>query len=203
MFHKNLSFARSFAPVAALAAALLSFGSAAQAADPGHSSKAIFGFEAILVDVAENGLRFVFDDAPVFDDGSPAYGNGFLTEGYIYPAGTLGDANGVNPDGSPEFPNLVMGKWVCRGHFVGEGMQTERGPVVITTQTFFLGDGTGERMVVTEGFELVDFGETVHRAIVGGTGTYSAARGEQEQILTGFNATMGVTLEVRLKVRAN
>ena len=41
-------------------------------------------------DIAEIGTRFVFDEAPVFDDGFPAYGNAFVTEGYIYEAGTLG-----------------------------------------------------------------------------------------------------------------
>ena len=33
-----------------------------------------------------------------------AHGNAFITQGYIYPAGTLTDSNGVNPDGTPEFP---------------------------------------------------------------------------------------------------
>lgn len=40
-------------------------------------------------DVAEDLSRFVFSPAPVFDDGMPAYGNAFVTQGYIYPAGTL------------------------------------------------------------------------------------------------------------------
>src|SRR5262245_28497233 len=47
------------------------------------------------VDIAEDGTRFIIDDAPVFDDGFPAYGNAFVTQGYIYPAGTLTDSNGV------------------------------------------------------------------------------------------------------------
>ena len=34
----------------------------------------------------------------------PAYGNPFVTEGYLYPSGTLGGSNGVLPDGRPEFP---------------------------------------------------------------------------------------------------
>ena len=49
-------------------------------------------------DVAEDITRFVFAAAPVFDDGLPAYGNAFVTQGYIYPAGTLSNgAEGVNP----------------------------------------------------------------------------------------------------------
>jgi len=67
------------------------------------------------VDIAENGTRFSPDETPAFPDGLPAYGAEFITEGYIYPAGTLTGPNGANPDGSPEFPNRVIGRWVCRG----------------------------------------------------------------------------------------
>src|SRR5262249_3667893 len=64
----------------------------------------------IRFEVSENAKRFVFDETPLFDDGAPTYGNEFVTEGYIYPAGTLNGTNGVNPDGSPEFPNKVIGR---------------------------------------------------------------------------------------------
>ena len=33
-------------------------------------------------DVAEDLSRFVHDESPVFDDGMPAYGNAFVTQGY-------------------------------------------------------------------------------------------------------------------------
>ena len=48
-------------------------------------------------DVAEDQTRFVFASAPVFEeDGYPAHGNPFVSQGYIYPAGTLeGNATGV------------------------------------------------------------------------------------------------------------
>ena len=61
----------------------------------------------VEVEVAEDGTRFVFDEAPLLENGYPAYGNAFVTQGYIYPAGTLDGTNGVNADGSPEFPELV------------------------------------------------------------------------------------------------
>ncbi|MGH9937305.1 MAG: hypothetical protein ACREAM_13745 [Blastocatellia bacterium] len=51
----------------------------------------------IRFDVAENGKKFTPDETPVFSDGLPAYGAEFITEGYIYPEGTLNGANGVNP----------------------------------------------------------------------------------------------------------
>ena len=97
-------------------------------------------------DVAEDITRFTFAAAPVFDDGMPAYGNAFVTQGYIYPAGTLSDgAEGVNPDGSPAYPDLVIGTWTCDGYFVGDGMRTETGAIVITRQVHQF--DTGEILV--------------------------------------------------------
>lgn len=155
----------------------------------------------LTVDVAEAGTRFLFDEAPVFEDGYPAYGNSFITEGYIYPAGTLSDSNGVLPNGAPEFPDLVLGKWTCRGYFVGDGAHTTTGPWVVTTQIFDLGEHPGEQTIVTEGFELADVGLVGLRAITGGTGSYSKARGQMAQTLIGFNESMGVNLQVELNVR--
>ena len=61
-------------------------------------------------DVAEDISRFVFAEAPVFDDGMPAYGNPFITQGYVYPAGTLdGGVEGTLADGSAAFPDKVIG----------------------------------------------------------------------------------------------
>ncbi len=154
---------------------------------------------SIQVDVAEAGTRFVFDDAPVYEDGMPDYGNSFVTQGYLYPAGTLGESNGVLADGSPEFPELVIGNWTCRGWFIGEGAYTETGPWVITTQVYDLGEEIGAEMVITEGFELSDIGVEGSRAITGGTGQYSKARGSMTQTLLGFNESMGVNLQVTLQ----
>ncbi len=160
----------------------------------------------IQVDIAENGKRFIIDEAPVFDDGFPAYGNPFLTQGYIYPAGTLTASNGVNPDGSPEFPDKVIGEWTCRGYFIGDGAHTTDGAWVFTTQLFAFGDepDTGAETVVVTGYEGAQVGEIVTGAITGGTGGYATARGEADQKLLGFNnpelPTMGINKTVVLKV---
>lgn len=124
----------------------------------------------VKFDVAESASRFVFDEEPVFDDGFPAYGNAFVTQGYIYPHGTLDGSNGVLPNGEPEFPDKVIGEWTCRGWFVGDGAHTESGPWVITTQVYDLGDAPGDVTLVSEGYELADVNESVQRAITGGTG---------------------------------
>ena len=167
------------------------------------------GIKIIKFDVAENGARFVFDDAPVHEDTTPplpAYGNPFITEGYIYSHGTIqcddeGGCTGTNPDGSAQFPDKVIGRWTCRGWFVGNGMLTESGPVVITTQLYDFGEMPGDKTIISEGYELVDFNVAVKRAITGGTGKYLFARGEAKQALLGFNESMGVSLQLELKVK--
>ncbi len=158
------------------------------------------GRNGFTVDIAENGTKFVFDETPVFPDGLPAYGNEFITEGYIYPAGTLNGTNGVNADGSPEFPALVIGRWTCRGWFTGDGAHSVTGPWVITHQYLDFGRTFGNTSITSDGFELVDLYIPVKRAITGGTGIYDKSRGEASQVLLGFNVTFGVVLRVRLNI---
>jgi hypothetical protein len=148
-------------------------------------------------DVAEDGTHFVWDPDNVHD-GMPAYGASFITRGYLYPAGTLSESNGVNPDGSPEFPDQVLGEWICRGWMVGEGMRTTAGPMVITTQLYSFGDEHGSTMLVSDGHELADVGVVITRAITGGTGPFIGAGGEVRQSLLGLNATEGVNLQYEL-----
>ncbi len=158
------------------------------------------GRNGFTVDIAENGAKFVFDEAPVFSDGLPAYGNEFITEGYIYPAGTLNGTNGVNADGSPEFPALVIGRWTCRGWFIGDGAHSITGPWVITHQYLDLDQTYGKTSITNDGYELSDLYIPVKRAITGGTGIYNKARGEASQALLGFNASFGVVLRVRFNI---
>ena len=65
----------------------------------------------------------------------PAMGAYFIQEGVIYRAGTLaarcpgGNGCGLNPDGTPQFPEAVIGKWRCWGSFVGStGAAAAGGP---------------------------------------------------------------------------
>jgi hypothetical protein len=152
-------------------------------------------------EVAENGLRFAFASAPVHEDGMPAYGNPFVTEGFLYPSGTLAGNNGVLADGRPEFPERVIGNWICRGYMIGDGAHTESGPWVTSTQTYNFGTGVGAVTLITEGFELADEGVAVVRAVIGGTGPFRGAWGEQGQTLLGFTEQMGVNLQVSLDVQ--
>ncbi len=154
----------------------------------------------IRFEVAEDGTHFVYDPDLAHEDGMPAYGASFITRGYIYPAGTLTEGNGVNPDGSPEFPEKVLGEWICRGWMVGEGMRTTTGAMVITTQLYSFGDEQGSAMLVSDGHELADVGVEITRAITGGTGTFTGAGGEARQALLGLNATEGVNLQYELEL---
>ncbi len=147
-------------------------------------------------DVAEDHTRFVFDEAPVFEDGMPAYGNAFITQGYIYPEGTLDDGvEGVNPNGSPAFPNLVIGTWTCDGFFVGDGMRTTEGPIVISRQVYAFEDGD---VLITQGPEYMADGMQFMRAVTGGTGDYAAAPEELQQTFLGMSEGLGVRLQMQL-----
>ena len=182
---------------------------AAHADSNKHDIGKFFGFgkTVIEVDIVENPRKFSFDETPVFDDGSPAYGGEFITQGFIYPKGTLEMGDGVDAEGNPQFPDLVIGTWFCRGWHVGNGARTETGPVVVTHQIFNFGEKFGAKTITTDGVELADIGEPVKRAITGGTGRFRRAKGEQVQILEGLNqfeteqgALLGVKLQVKLKV---
>lgn len=161
----------------------------------------ILDTKMLRFDVTENAKRFIFDETPVHADGAPAYGNEFVTEGYLYPFGTLNGTNGVNADGSPEFPDKVIGRWICRGWHTGEGAKTVTGPWVVTHQVYDLGVKPGQSMLVSDGLELVDLNEPILRAISGGTGQFSQARGEMRQVMIGFNQLNGVNLRIEIKVQ--
>lgn len=180
--------------VAAMAVAMLVGASVAAAAGgdppgvgPAESSA------SLAVDVAEDGTRFVFDEAPILENGYPAYGNAFVTQGYIYPIGTLDETNGVLEDGSPEFPYQVIGEWTCWGYFVGDGADTTEGAWVVTTQVFeFDAVTTGQNTIITTGFETPAGAGPAIRAVTGGTGVWAGASGDLVQVTLGHNASDGV-----------
>ena len=184
---------------------LVVLGVALTGLEPVSSTVAARG-KGLEVEVAENGWRFSPDETPVHEDSRlPAYGGEFITEGYIYPKGTVSCednlCDGVFEDGKPEFPDLVIGKWTCRGWHVGDGAHTVSGPWVVTTQIFDLGDMPGAKTIVTDGYEFSDFNVEFLRAITGGTGKYSKARGQQKQGFLGWNASIGRTQRMVLELK--
>jgi hypothetical protein len=142
-------------------------------------------------EVAEDASRFVWAGGPVLTDGLPADSTPYVTQGYLYPLGTLANGNGVLPDGSPEFPDKVLGQWSCYGWRLSSGVPDRTAPW-LTTHLFNFGGSWGEATLVSEGYSLDDLGLPVDRAIVGGTGPYTEARGVQRETNLGFNATDGM-----------
>lgn len=151
-------------------------------------------------EVSEDMNRFIFDQDVVYEDGMPADGSSFITRGYLYEVGTLDGSNGVNPDGSPEFPDKVIGEWICQGYMINDAGHATGGVWVFSTQFFQFGDEPGAQSIVTQGYELADTDVAIARAITGGTGDFKLARGESSQTLLGLNATEGVNLRVQIAV---
>ena len=129
----------------------------------------------------------------------PYYGASFVVQGIIYPSGTITGNNvnsGLNADGSPEFPDEVIGGWICRGWFIGDsndpsrgGIFTPTGPFVVTTQIYDIGTNPGSEMLVSDGVELIDLNTPFSRAVTGGTGTRNGAKGAVTQTAIGVNQT--------------
>lgn len=147
-------------------------------------------------DVVQNATDFFFE-GPVNENGIPAKGTPFVTTGYIYRAGTFdtyGRDSGVKPNGDPQFPELVIGTWTCRGWHVQDG-DAETGVVVLTTQTFNLDDrAPGSHMIVTDGIELADFNVPFTRPVTGASGKFSRLQGEMVQTYLDFNAAGGFNM---------
>ncbi len=114
----------------------------------------------------------------------------FLVTGYIYPAGTLSHSSGINEDGTAEFPDEVIGRWICQGWFSPVRVTADGVPLgAVTTQSFELDlDSAGNDLFVTYGFEQAGLG-TVTRTVTGGTGEFVGLDAVQEQTLFGLNAS--------------
>jgi hypothetical protein len=150
-------------------------------------------------EVAEDGTRFTWNGDPALTDGLPDRDATYITQGYIYPEGTLNGRNGVLADGSPEFPDKVLGQWSCYGWYVGAGKPDQTAPW-ITSHLFNFGDTYGAATLVSEGYSIDDLDVALERAVVGGTGDYAGARGIQLETNLGHNLSNGLDFlyEVRL-----
>ncbi len=151
-------------------------------------------------DVAEDHTRISMAAEPVHENGMPAHGNAFVSQGYIYPEGTLADGTvGVLEDGSPAFPDLVLGTWTCDGFFVGEGGNATTGVWIISRQTFAFNDGA---TFVTQGTEIADIGRPNLRPVTGATGDYAKIDGGLIQTTLGFTDFWGLSATYSFEVPA-
>jgi hypothetical protein len=144
------------------------------------------------VDVAEDFSLF----SPTFvkpTDTQPERGSFFVTEGNIFPAGT------IKGDGATFDPNSdgAIGRWFCRGtHLVSATEFPTSARAVHTAQLYLLPDES--KSLATDG---VEGNVPVQRALTGGTGPFKGYVGEQRQEMLGFNATGGVNLRVTFILR--
>ena len=184
--HSSLrSIGRRAAAVAVAGMVALGTGSPASAND---SKKSGWGDTIVFtVDVAED--FSLFNPTLVRPtDTQPERGSFFITEGNIFPAGT------IKGDGATFDPNTggAIGRWFCRGtHLVSATEFPTAARAVHTAQLYLLPDeGTS---VATEG---VEGAVPVVRPVSGGTGGFRGYIGEQRQTMLGFNASGGVNLRV-------
>jgi hypothetical protein len=144
----------------------------------------------VTVDVAEDFTKFV--PAPPIVDNVPQRGSFFITEGKIYPAGTIkGDGAAFDP--SDAKGPKALGRWFCNGtHLVaGNQIPATPEPWVYTSQLFLLPDDKSS--IETSGLEQT---APIIRAVTGGTGKFRRFGGVQKQEFLGFNKLGGVNLRV-------
>lgn len=126
-------------------------------------------------------------------DTQPERGSFFVTEGNVFPAGT------IQGDGATFDPNSAgaIGRWFCRGtHLVSAEEFPLSARAVHTSQLYLL--PSESTSIATEG---VEGNVPVVRPVTGGTGPFRGYVGEQRQELLGFNATGGVNLRVTFILR--
>jgi len=146
----------------------------------------------LVLDISIDGRTFRLDPAalnpnpfdPTFNLLGVKRGDTFIVQGKIFPGGTIpaGGAFGAAGVWSPDHAGSI-GTWICRGTFDASGPDILAGhlPMVYTTQIFQL---AGKDGLWTDGPE----GGTTLRAVTGGTGQFSNARGQVTQDTLGVNS---------------
>lgn len=200
MFTRSRSRMKALFALGAIMALAFSASPGAAASTADEAIAQIEAEDGVLrFDVAENAIGYAWAGNPELTGGLPAERTAFMTQGYIYPEGTLTEDNGVNPDGSPEFPDKVLGQWSCWGWYLGSEAPdgTARW---LTSHLVNFGDEPGGATLVSEGYSIDDMEVALERAIVGGTGPYAGAAGVQIETNLGFNATNGINIRYEYRL---
>lgn len=141
------------------------------------------------VDVAEDLAGKFVPSFVKAGDTQPERGSFFVTEGRVFPAGTIeGDGFGFDP-----YRSGHIGVWICRGTHLVSAAEIPAAPLWVTSAQLFVLGRQGKEHIATEGIEGSG---TVTRIVTGGAGNYVGFVGEQRQTFLGFNATGGVNLRV-------
>ena len=119
----------------------------------------------------------------------PERGSFFVTEGRIFPAGTIqGDGADFDPNQSGH-----IGVWTCRGTHLVAAHEIPAAPVWVNTAQLYVLGRQGKEQLATEG---VEGSGTSLRIVTGGTGNFAGWTGEQRQTFLGLNSAGGVNLRV-------
>jgi hypothetical protein len=181
---------------AAIAAAALMALAAPALAQGSDAARAKKNREPIVftVDVAEDlAGKFV----PTFvkpEHTQPERGSFFVTEGRVFPAGTIqGDGAGFDPASRGH-----IGIWICRGTHLVAASDIPAAPLWVDSAQLYVLGRQGKEQIATEGLEGSG---TVTRIVTGGAGNFAGFVGEQRQTFLGFNPTGGVNLRVTFILR--
>ena len=170
--------------LAAAALALLGITALSTKSDDGRHSDA--RWKTLVIDVAEDARTASLNTASPTDTG-PKRGATAISNGKIYPGGTIAAGDGLDIDtltGS-------IGTWISRGTFNVDLSQILAGahPALSSTEYYLFtrtGVSDGEEALFSEGPE---FGATTHRVVLGGTGRYRGVIGEVQLETLGMNST--------------
>jgi len=168
-----------------------------------QKSKKAGAFEEETWDVCLNGLTYRRTGGE-----RSALGDSFVVQGYVYPGGTLeemgeltenGYSSGILEDGSPEWPELVVGIWTCRGWLLRGGIQPSYFNAT-TVQHFEIYTETGLNQIVTNGYEN-NVPEPNIRPVTGGSGRSLLNRSPQTQLFIGANVFNGPNFKMTFPAR--
>lgn len=184
--------ARRTALLATVVSAVVLPTAAAQAQQPDAASKPSDVIE-FTVDVAEDLTRAV----PTLvrpDDTQPERGTFYVTEGRVFPGGTIeGDGADFNPGRSGH-----VGVWLSRGTHLVAAAEIPAAPLWAHTSQLFVLGRQGTEQIASEGVEGAG---TLTRAVTGGAGNYVGFIGVQRSTFLGVNATGGANFRVTFTLR--
>ena len=146
------------------------------------------------VDVAEDRAGTFVPTFVKPEDTQPERGSFFVTEGRMFPAGTIqGDGSDFDP-----YRSGHIGWWIRRGTHMVSASEFQTASVWVSSSQLYVIGRQGKEQIVTEGLEGAG---TFTRIVTGGAGNYVGFVGEQRQTFLGYNKTGGVNLRVTFILR--
>ena len=182
--------------LAAAALALLGITALSTKSDDGRHSDG--RWKQLVIDVAEDARTGVLNQVNP-TNALPKRGDTVITNGKIYPGGTIPSANGFDIDTAGS-----IGTWVSRGTFNFDFSQAfAGGDPIISSTDHYLFSPTGalnvQDSLMSEGQD--SFLSTAHRVVLGSTGIYRGTIGEVKVEVLGQNSTGFVNRRLTFTIR--